>query len=508
MKPMTSWGLWVPLWWIIIIGSRPVSAWFGIGRLQPETPQGYIQGSPVDAFVYFLLIIIGFSVLIRRRLRWGMLLASNPWLFAFFLYCFISIIWSDYPIVASKRWIKDFGNVIMVLIVLSEKDHVQAIKAVFLRYSYLTVPLSVFFINYLPEFGRNINQWTWEYSYIGVTEDKNALGCLALISGLFLMWDFIEIRTKHSIEKNEVNKPFFAKQSSSLQQKKIIYVKGTNHRRPFVAKSTADTIMMTSLDLASHVLLLLMVFYLIAKADSSTSLVSLFIGMCIFFFIRRSFAKKQFLTRYLGTCCLILILLLLLLYSFPDILQSLFELLGEDMTLTGRTDLWADLLQSTINPFLGSGYQSFWLGSEATSLWEKYYFHPNQAHNGYLETYLNGGLIGLCLLIAVIISTGSKLKKEMLLGNSFGTLCFSFLVILVFSNWTEATFNRLSIQWVILILSSLNYSSLNDYIPINIARSRNNDFIRTGSNYEAKTPVKYGVNPKSKLNNKMKVNIQ
>jgi hypothetical protein len=55
----------------------------------------------------------------------------------------------------------------------------------------------------------------------------------------------------------------------------------------------------------------------------------------------------------------------------------------------------------------------------------------------------------------MIISTGSKLKKELLLGSSFGILCFSFLVVVVFYSWTEALFNQLSIVWLIMLMAAL-----------------------------------------------------
>jgi O-antigen ligase len=85
-------------------------------------------------------------------------------------------------------------------------------------------------------------------------------------------------------------------------------------------------------------------------------------------------------------------------------------MVGRDTTLTGRTNLWAELLREPINPLLGTGYQSFWPGPRTEYFWAKYSFHPNQAHNGYLETYLNGGFLGVCLLVAMIVSAGSRVS--------------------------------------------------------------------------------------------------
>jgi exopolysaccharide production protein ExoQ len=212
-----------------------------------------------------------------------------------------------------------------------------------------------------------------------------------------------------------------------------------------------------------------MVIWLIFKASSSTALVCLLLGVCILLLIRYPIVKKQ--VRYLGTYTLALIFFMLIVYSFRGILETLVELVGRDLTLTGRTDIWADVLKEPINPLLGTGYQSFWLGSGGVHMWEKYYFQPVQAHNGYLETYLNCGLIGLSLLIAMIIYTGNKLKKELLLGSSFGALLFSFFVAAIFYNWTEAMFGGLNLIWIILCIAALHYPFPNETIPGNFVRS-------------------------------------
>jgi hypothetical protein len=480
----------------MIIGSKPVSVWLG-GGLQVEKPQDYLEGSPLDASVFLLLIVAGLGVLVRRRVSWGRIFASNYWFFAFFSYCFVSVMWSEYTFLAFKRWIKDFGNVIMVLIIFTENDYVQAMKAVFLRYTYAAIPLCAVFIKYFPEIGRYVDRWTWEFLYCGISTDKNGLGPIVFISGLFLILDLIEMRTKRQGERSEVDEPSLTTGARvSAQRRGGVRVAASSHcgthgparstRRGDVITTGGRTTDRT--DLASRVLLLLMVIWLINIANSSTSLLCLIIGTSFLFLTRCSFVKRQI--RYLGTYCLVGAFLLLFLYSVvPDILADFIGMLGRDTTLTGRTDLWADLLSAPINPLLGSGYQSFWLGPAASRLWEKYYFHPNQAHNGYLETYLNGGLLGVCLLIAMIVSTGGKLKKQMLLGDAYKTLCFSFFVIVVFSNWTEATFNRLCLVWILLIVSALNYPGSHGYMPENLARSRNDDIIRAGPEREAKLPV-------------------
>jgi len=406
---MTSWALWIVLVWVLIIGSRPVSIWLGEGT-HFEKVDDYLEGSPLDRNVFSVLIISGLLVLLTRKVNWGSIFSSNRWVFALFLYCGISLLWSDYAFVGFKRWIKDIGNVIMVLVILSERDPIQATKALFSRYTYFAIPLSVVFIKYFSDLGRYYNRWTWEPSFCGVTTEKNALGCIALICGLFLVWDLIE---------------------------KCV-LDGTKRK-------LSDTLL--------RVLLLSLVVWLLVKANSSTALGCFILGAGVIIFMRLSFAKR--LVKNLGTWSLVIVFMILLSYIVPGIGQSVVGILDRDVTLTGRTDLWADLLNEPINPLLGKGYQSFWLGPRAEYFWEKYSFHPNQAHNGYLETYLNGGIIGLFLLLAMIVSTGSKIKKELLFGSSFGIFCFSFLVVVLVYNWTEGMFNKLTPIWFILLIVAL-----------------------------------------------------
>ncbi|MDA8098006.1 MAG: O-antigen ligase family protein [Nitrospiraceae bacterium] len=410
-RPMTSNMLWIVLAWIMIIGSKPFSLWFG-GGVAPETQDDYLEGSPLDRYVFLALIVVGLVALFRRKMAWGRLVSSNGWLVAFFLYYGISIFWSDYPFVAFKRWTKDLGNIVMILVVLTESDPIRAFEAVLARFAYFAVPLSTVFIKYFPEIGRYYNRWTWEPSFCGITTNKNELGGVLFVSGLYLLWDLFGRRDAAQPRRDRK-------------------------------------------DLLGRWALVAMLFWLLAVADSSTAVVCLIVGTGIILFTNRPQARKHL--QHLGAYSLTFGIVVLLLYSAPGLSEAFFSLVGRNSTLTGRTDLWADLLKEPINPLLGAGYKSFWLGAGAEHMWAKYSFHPVQAHNGYLETYLNGGLIGASLLLAMIISAGGKLKQEMLQGSSFGTLRFAFLVVTVFYNWTEAMFNAMSLVWMVVLIAALNY---------------------------------------------------
>jgi hypothetical protein len=64
-EAQTSVGLWIPVFWFLIIGSRPVSQWLQIGQTI-EAPEQYLDGSPVDAAVFGILLVGGLIVLSKR----------------------------------------------------------------------------------------------------------------------------------------------------------------------------------------------------------------------------------------------------------------------------------------------------------------------------------------------------------------------------------------------------------------------------------------------------------
>ena len=71
--------------------------------------------------------------------------------------------------------------------------------------------------------------------------------------------------------------------------------------------------------------------------------------------------------------------------------------------LTGRTGIWQTVLNEPNNPLLGTGYASFWLGERLQRIWALYPRTPLlQAHNGYIEVYLNLGMVGVALLGGVL----------------------------------------------------------------------------------------------------------
>jgi exopolysaccharide production protein ExoQ len=112
------------------------------------------------------------------------------------------------------------------------------------------------------------------------------------------------------------------------------------------------------------------------------------------------FCKKD----YFVVCLLLLITFsaaLVVIVAWPDFL---IDLLGRDMTLTGRTNIWSAVLDSIVKrPLLGYGYQAFWLGMEGESyrVILAVSWMLAQAQNGFLDIMLENGVAGLAIVLLV-----------------------------------------------------------------------------------------------------------
>jgi exopolysaccharide production protein ExoQ len=415
-------ALWIPLAWLFIVSSRPVSLWIGIGRTE-YTSEQLLDGSPLDSLIFLALIVAGATVVFRRQVNWAMLFRRNRWLFIFFIYLGVSVFWSDYPFVALKRWIKDLGNVVMVLVVLSEQNPIQAVRFLLARCCYLLIPLSVVFIKYFPDLGRYYDAWVGTAYYCGVATDKNVLGMTLFACSLTLIWMLLQ-----------------------------------PDRRRTGVKARLDFL----------ILLVMggMTIWLLQQAHSSTALSCTVLGALIMC-LTRSARIRAHLGVY-GAALGMLLLFLDLAVNLPKVLAGL---VGRDMTFTGRTDIWSALLSEGINPLIGTGYYSFWLGDRVERLSAKYFFHLNEAHNTYLETYLNSGLIGVALILVVLVSAGIWIKKEAMKPEPFGTFRLACFLPMLLYGVTEAYMNRLGFLWFLFLLVVTKYPRRRGFNNDQVTRS-------------------------------------
>ena len=408
-RPDVSGGLWLPLLWLTLGCSRPVSEWLNIFGLPVSGGASVEEGSPLDACFYFALIIVGFCVLAKRQVRLLEIISNNGWLIVFLLYCFISIVWSDFPFIAFKRWLKILGHPIMALIVLTEPDPKEALVRLMKRCAYIVVPVSILWSKYYPELGRGFSPWGGPESR-GIATGKNFLGADCLILGYFFFWYLLQTwRTERS----------------TWRRRELWLIAG----------------------------FLIGIWWLFSQAHSATSLTSLVIGGLVVVFVGIRSVNKNLIGTYLLAA---LVLLAIAELAF-GISGHMSESLGRGSKLSGRTELWTALLGMHTNPILGTGFESFWLGERPRQLEGIFYFIPNEAHNGYLETYLTLGVVGLLLLIGLFVATFWKIRAELFRNFEMGRYRLGLLAALIIYNWTEAAFKTLNPLWFIFYLIAMDY---------------------------------------------------
>jgi exopolysaccharide production protein ExoQ len=411
----TSKALWLPVIWIWLVGSRAVSQWFGMG---PRGLEGTLEGNPVDAAVFAALMVIGVIVLFGRRKKVGAYLAVLTPIVVYSLYCLISVTWAPYFAPALKRWTKDVGDVVMVLIIVTETQTLGALRRVYSRVAFVLFPFSIALIRYTT-LGR-----VWDndgkLAIVGVTDNKNTLGLIAFVISLGVLWNL----------------------------RWLIMSRGEPNRgRRMVAEG----------------IVLAFGLYLLDVAHSATSLACFLLGSGLILATHLHTITHR--PSRVHLLCLAIILAGCGALVFGDVAA---DALGRDSNLSGRTFMWAAMLPAVSNPVIGVGFDSFWTSPNAAIFHRNldllHWYHAeqiNEAHNGYIEVYLNLGWIGVCL-IACILTTGYwRACKAFRRDPEPSGLMLTYIITGAIYNITEAGFRTLSPQWVFILLAVVTVSGIN-----------------------------------------------
>jgi O-antigen ligase len=417
-KARTSKALWIPVMWLLIVGSRPVSMWFQTG---PTILQGDVgaEASPIDAAVYGIVALAGAVVIALRWSKVKRVLQGNAPILLYLAYCALSIMWSDYPFASLKRWVKSATDFAMIVIVLTDPNPGLATKRFISRVGYILLPLSLLFIKYYPDLGRAYDVWTWTPFYCGVTTFKNLLGMICLVCALGALWAFLG-----AYERRQ-----------------------TPHRTQH---------------LTANGIIVVLAIWLIVTADSMTSLTCFLMGGSVMAMTtRRWVAEREGAVHVLIAGCAALSLFAL----FGDSGGTLVSSLGRNPTLTGRTAIWQAVLSLHTNPLLGAGFETFWMGSRMERVWEISKQHIQEAHDGYLEVYLNLGMVGIALLATMIVTGYRNVIGVYRRDTHAGRVRLGFFTAGVIYSVTEAGFRMMSPIWLAFLLAIT-------WVPVNSLEKR------------------------------------
>jgi exopolysaccharide production protein ExoQ len=410
-------ALWLPVMWLWIVGSRPVSAWlaiwFGIGAAAGQGLDAQLDGSPIDAIVFMILTAAALLVLSQRKRATSLVKSSGP-LLLFFLYTLLSCSWSPFPDVAFKRWIKDVGDLAMIIVITTDPEPIPALRRVFSRVGFILLPASILLIRYTA-LGRAFDPSGGPMN-TGVTTNKNTLGLITFTISLGALWSLVSLlRSKRS----------------------------PSRKRQLVARAT----------------LLAFGIAVLQQAHSATSIACFILGAFLILATNLSFFRRRPGSVHALVVTILLLGGISMLFGGE---ATVAGALGRDPSLSSRTDIWKAVIPICPNPLIGAGFESFWngYGKFVTEGLSKYERGLNSAHDGYIEVYLNLGWIGVGLTVVLLISGYRRSCEAFRRNSEIGGLMLAYVATAAIYSITEAGFRILTPTWLFLLLAIVGSRSI------------------------------------------------
>ncbi len=174
--------------------------------------------------------------------------------------------------------------------------------------------------------------------------------------------------------------------------------------------------------------MLMILFICVVLANSATALVMLVsgAGLIFLFSVLRTSSATVNLQRFVLICSVLACTAFITHYLYEYLLMAL----GRDPTLTNRTIIWELLDNYVQDEFtFGYGFGAFWASDAVSSFVERWGFIGN-AHSGYYEAWLHGGLIGFVLIITVLAKTLKDLIRSYI-HHPKGNLVAALIAIVV-----------------------------------------------------------------------------
>ncbi len=200
-------------------------------------------------------------------------------------------------------------------------------------------------------------------------------------------------------------------------------------------------------------------FFLIILSGSMTSLIVASVLLLSFPMIRFLRSSKR-----AGTLIFLSAVLILWFANREGAsFETAAEAMGRDPSLTGRTELWAvSALIGFDRPWLGFGYNAFWLGENGQSadVWKVVGWAAPSAHNGLLEMWLDLGAVGVAMAAFSFATCWRKALRLIHITKAWEYAWpLLFLVFLFVLNLTENAFlEGNSIHWFIYVVVVLDLS--------------------------------------------------
>ncbi len=374
------------------------------------------EGGPLSRAVWMGLLLAASAVIVwRASLAWLLLRSLNPFLLLFTALAVASIVWSIEPEVTARRDVRLITIVAVCFAFCLAGWHARRFQSV-VRAALTTVLVgSIVFGLAAPRFAIHhelapelLGAWR------GLANHKNTFGAIACAA--WILW---------------------------------LHSGLTGAARVWHA--------LLGCTLAATCLWL---------SRSSTAALSAFAATAVLLSLLWSPRGLQPYIKYLvgfaaAVSVIYALAILRLIPGLELLLAPVTSLTGIDLTFTGRSEIWAIIVERIhLNPLLGVGYGAYWIGPVTQSpsyefIWRMGSFYPGSAHNGYLDVANDLGWSGLVCLLGYIVVHLRQSLRVLTVDKAQGALFLSLFIQQAMVNLSESHwFSVLSLQFVLMTLAT------------------------------------------------------
>lgn len=354
------------------------------------------DGSPLLRYLWLPIYALAAAGTIWKLREIASVCLKLPFLMGLLAVCAVSFAWSIEPGLTQRRSFAIIMTTLAGLYIGTRYSWKTMLRAIAI--AWFIVALSSFLTALLnPSFGRmqEVHIGAWQ----GLFYEKNQLGGMMARAGLFAAF---------------------------------LCIMDRQYRWPWAGL------------VALSVLLILL-------STSKTALLGILLGLGVV-------GAAAFMKRGLSTGLVVIWLSTIALGIGAALLifapELIFQFLGRDMTLTGRTDIWIVLIDYIEQrPLLGYGYGAFWAPDSDPGNWvrEALQWDAPTAHNGWMEVTLALGLVGLFFLAMDFIMTAIRATMASI-DTWTGVLALGFCAQFFLFSLSESTsLQQNSIIWVLYV---------------------------------------------------------
>ena len=363
-------------------------------------PNDLSSESPLARLLWYPSYILILLLSLRYLPRLVRTAIFNPLIVICVLWCGISYFWSIEPSVTMRRSVALLMTTTFGLFLAARYDWNELIQRLALAYAILAL-LSAFLALAMPELGRmqQIHQGAWRGAWL----EKNSFG-LGMAKALLLMMCAFAMKPARGW--------FWVPMG-------------------------------------------MICFGLVLMSTSKAALLSASFALVGFFAIRvfRRFPVLRVPLMYTIVISISTITFLLIFQT-----DAMFELIGKERTLTGRTDIWNSLvLAIKEHPWLGYGYGTFWGDPNGPSYWVRFSLEWGvpTAHNGWVETWLSAGAIAVILFgILYVCSLFLALDRLYRGGVENYWVVLGTIQFLMISMSESTILQQNDLSWVIFVATA------------------------------------------------------